>query len=151
MSWTKKIQRLLNPNTNMKIKTTWATILAFLALDSSKETTLTEEHVDKLESELVRLQSANKKAGEELTSANKSIDTLKAENSDLIKKNEDASASLKNLETENAELRKNAGAPPAKAKTDKETVVEETETLVVRDDASFEENLAAMKKAYSIK
>jgi hypothetical protein len=63
MIWDKLKNRIKhqNQNSDMKIKAAWAAIVAFLSFDMTKENVLTEEHVEKINAEMVRLQADNKK------------------------------------------------------------------------------------------
>ena len=151
MFWTKKNSHKLN--TNMKIKTTWATIIAFFAMDIAKENVLTEEHVDKLEAELNRLQAVETKVANlekenvtmksALAETERQFDAHKASTSAISAENE-------TLKAENAELKKNAGADTAHANSRRENTSSGKTDSVVKDDASFEENMASVAKHYGI-
>ena len=72
-----------NPKSDMKFLVQWVAIATLLTFDNTKENTLTPENVSTIEAELVRLQAANKKATDDLATANTTIETMKGEKNTL--------------------------------------------------------------------
>lgn len=130
MSWIKKNNNQ-NKLSNMNLKATMVAIATFLGFDTAKENVLTEEHVEKVNSELSRLTGENTTLAAELVTANTSIKTLgedktklEGEKTQLTTDLNTANTTIKILEqtikdheSTIASLKQVPGAPAAAVKT----------------------------------
>lgn len=121
MKWFKKNSNNLNKKNNMKVLATWAAIVAFFSFDTTKENVLTEDHVEKLNAELTRLNADNKKFEADLVIANNSVKTLTDEKNDLQTKLDTATGTITKHEATIAENKTTIESlkqvPGAEAKT----------------------------------
>lgn len=109
----KKNSLNLNLITNMKFKNAWTAIAAFFTFDTAVENVMTEEHVEKLNTELTRLNSENTLRVEELVAANASIATLTTEKATAVSELATANATIAEQVTAIAALKQNPGQPAA--------------------------------------
>lgn len=155
--WPKKNNHQ-NKLSNMNLKATMVAIATFLGFDTAQENVLTEEHVEKVNSELTRLQAENKKFGDDLVIANQSIETLKGEKTTLQTSLDEANGKVTAHEKIIAEqkttietLKQSSGNPAANVSVEKETGTVETDdallNTVVKNEDDTAACLAEMRKA----